>query len=69
MKTFFSVLGFIIMLPFIIIGVMILGAIAWALFNALAAIGGFVIGVLVLFLILEAILDGQTTKTGLGGTD
>ena len=69
MKTFFSILGFILMLPFIIIGVLVLGVIAWALFNALAAIGGFVIGVLMLFLILEAVLDGQTTKTGLGGTD
>jgi len=69
MKTFFSILGFIIMLPFIIIGVMIMGAIAWALFNALAAIGSFVIGVFLLYVILVALLDGQTTKVRYSGTD
>lgn len=62
MKLFLQILGFIIMLPFILIGFMIGLAVLSFMFHILASLGAFAIGVLLLWVLFEALLDDDQTR-------
>jgi len=62
MKTFLQILGFIVMLPFILIGFMLGLAALTFMFQIIASLGAFALGVLLLWVLFEALLDDDQTR-------